>query len=152
MSENINNILFVCKANFCRSPVAENLLKFQLKNDDINIESRGLIDYFEFDMHKYSREYLSTKTVNPNLTSPKKIANEDLKRFDIIFAMDLEIFSKLQKKYKNYSSKIFLFTKFSKKYGIKDPIGSNKEDYFKSMDSIYEEILEIEKFLDNKIK
>ena len=54
------NILLVCKANYCRSPVGHKIL--QSKNiPNTQINSAGIIDFTASSMHKDSIEFLSTE-------------------------------------------------------------------------------------------
>ena len=54
----MKGICFICMANYCRSPVAEALLRKYLKNDLVNITSAGLNPILKADMDSRSRKYL----------------------------------------------------------------------------------------------
>lgn len=128
--------LVVCKANHCRSPVAEHLLSSICKRKDIQFSSAGLIDFFATDMHKLSREYLKIQGINPTLSPSKIITTKDLDSSTKVFALDFEIYMNLHNKYQKFSKKIHLFTAESNKQNIQDPIGMSREKYFEVMESI----------------
>ena len=100
--------LVVCKANHCRSPVAEHLLSSICKRKDIQFSSAGLIDFFATDMHKLSREYLKIQGINPTLSPSKIITTKDLDSSTKVFALDFEIYMNLHNKYQKFSKKIHL--------------------------------------------
>lgn len=51
-----HSFLFVCIANFCRSPVAEKIFKSIFLDDSI-IKSAGLINYNKKYMHPASQKF-----------------------------------------------------------------------------------------------
>lgn len=95
----MKKILFVCLGNICRSPAAEAILKKKTiqKNLDgtIKIDSAGLLDYHEgetYDQrmikHAMKRGYNLEGTSRP-------ITQEDFELYDMIIAMDDEIYDSL---------------------------------------------------------
>ena len=64
-------IIFVCKANYCRSPVAERLLKHL--RPDLNVISRGIINFTRMSMDPRSMKYLELKNINSTQHQPTKI-------------------------------------------------------------------------------
>jgi protein-tyrosine phosphatase len=115
----IKKILFVCLGNICRSPAAEGILKKFVQQENLNvkfqIESAGLLDYHEGEnydprmiRHALKRGYSLEGKSRP-------FSSEDFRKFDLIIAMDNEIFDTLNSmdKRKEFWKKIFKMTDFS---------------------------------------
>lgn len=115
----MKKILFVCLGNICRSPAAEAILKKYVNQEKLDnsfhIDSAGLLDYHEGEnydarmiQHAKSRGYNLEGTSRPFLP-------EDFKKFDLIIAMDNEVFDTLKDfdKRGTFENKIFKMTDFS---------------------------------------
>jgi len=77
------NILILCKANYCRSPVCEKILD-SLLDDSYIVSSRGIIEYTSPSMHQESIDFLDSKGYNNLFHNPKKVAYSELNTADII--------------------------------------------------------------------
>ena len=85
------NVLFLCHANMCRSPLAEGLLKLILKNRNINatVDSAGFEAY-------HINESPDERAIHKGLQhgidiSHKKVrlfSHDDFDKFDKIYVMD----------------------------------------------------------------
>ena len=115
----MKKILFVCLGNICRSPAAEGILKKYISqkklDESFQIDSAGFLDYHEgknYDprmiRHAKNRGYNLEGTSRPFLP-------EDFRKFDLIIAMDNEIFDNLKSidKIREFENKIFKMTDFS---------------------------------------
>ena len=130
----IKNVLVLCKANYCRSPVAEKILQ-EYVSDSVKVESRGIIDFFENSMDPRSREFLERKSIKKIFNIPKKIKIKTLKNYDLVLSMDQEIYRHVERFVEE--DKHFLYNHNDPKEIIIDPIGfKNKTDYFGVMDRI----------------
>ena len=109
----------MCLGNICRSPAAEGILKKYIEQEmlteNFQVDSAGLLDYHEGEnydrrmiMHATKRGYNLEGTSRPFLL-------EDFKKFDLIIAMDNEIYDSLRgmDKKNQFISKIFKMTDFS---------------------------------------
>ena len=120
------NILFICIANHCRSPVAEILAKKKFR-EYCHIESCGLIEPISIDMHKSSKHFLSNHcSIDHFNFKAKKVSDEVLKNSNYIIVFTSEIKIMLIKNFPYVASKVFLLTKFSSKEDIQDPINKNR--------------------------
>ena len=92
-------ILFVCLGNICRSPAAEEIMRFLVKNeglsDLIDIDSAGILNYHEGELpdkrmcnHAARRGYTLSSRSRP-------IQVMDFDHFDLIIAMDDSNFYRL---------------------------------------------------------
>ncbi len=134
----MKKILFVCLGNICRSPAAEGILKKYIEMDNMEdrfyIDSAGLLDYHEGEAydarmisHAVKRGYDLTGTSRPFLY-------EDFEKFDLIIAMDNEIYSTLKSldKSKIFQNKIFKMIDFYSKKDfdeVPDPYYSSSKGF-----------------------
>ncbi|MDG1141903.1 MAG: low molecular weight phosphatase family protein [Hellea sp.] len=135
MTESPLNILVVCMANYCRSPVAEFLLK-EKYFDRLNIDSAGLIDFPEFGMDSRSIKFLKSIGKTAPVHQPKKITKKLLERTDIIYAIDHRILISLNKEFPAYKEKFELFAIKNKRIFLPDPYTLSKEEYISVMKRI----------------
>ena len=119
----------VCYANYCRSPVAEKILKSLLPH--INVESRGIRPLiYKPSMDKRSLKYLKELGIKDLFHSPKAINKSDIESSNLILALDQFILIELLKKYKTFANKIKIFTLFSND-SVYDPYKLKTYDDYK---------------------
>ena len=91
-------ILMVCLGNICRSPLAEGILKDKIlaKGLDWEVDSAGTSGWHEGERPdpRSIRVGLSHNT-DIRLQKSRKLVPADLKKFDIIFAMDSSNYQKI---------------------------------------------------------
>lgn len=128
-------IIFVCKANYCRSPVAERLLKHL--RPDLNVISRGIINFTRMSMDPRSMKYLELKNINSTQHQPTKIDMQTIENASLLIIFDYEIFEYFRSNYKKYTNKIKLINYVDKSIKIPDPyILKDDKEYFKTMENI----------------
>lgn len=142
-------ILFVCVANYCRSPVAEKILKSRV-NKNFSVSSCGLQPKIDFKMDPRSKNYLENLKIDEINHSPRKISKNLLEESNAIFAMDIEVFQELKKIYNH--EKVKLFSYLNKDFYTPDPYLFNDSEYEYVMslinmgcDAIHEKIHELDK-------
>tara|TARA_A100001011_G_scaffold351188_1_gene391079 strand:+ start:2507 stop:2941 length:435 start_codon:yes stop_codon:yes gene_type:complete len=135
MTKKIKSISFVCIANYCRSPVAEMLLKNKY-GKSFEIDSAGINPMVSAGMDPRSVNYLKEKNVCCEIHNPRKVDKSFFNSSDIVFAMDTFVLLRLNKMFKNYSKKIKLFSYQHRNLNIKDPYKFSEENYVKTMDDI----------------
>ena len=133
---NIQNILFVCTGNICRSPMAEGLLKKLIKRspiDNIKISSAGLValpgNVASFNAVRVAQESsISLEQHRARLVSQKLVDDADL-----ILVMEPRQRHQLLATNPNAADKVLLLRQFarygSRERGINDPYGLNLEAY-----------------------
>ena len=129
MFNNIN-ILVVCMANFCRSPVAERLLD-NFTNKKIHVGSAGLLNLKKDHMDVRSSKFLISHNIDVNHQT-KQITNEILKKSTLIYTFDNILIEKLRANHPLYHSKIKLIGNDI----IEDPIKFSSEKYKENMETI----------------
>ena len=134
----MDSILIVCRANYCRSPVAEQLIKKQVECEDrkIIIDSAGTSNFFRSSMDPRSERYLIESGVSPSIHIPKKITNKLVKQFSLILAMDVALLIDLSRQFQRSKNKLKLFSSISNNLPIEDPYTLNDEKYYEIMDTI----------------
>ena len=113
------SVLFVCMGNICRSPTAEGVFRYVVKQ-------RGLSDQIEIDSagtHAYhigegpdsrSQSTALSRGVNLSAQRARKVEGSDFNRFDYVIAMDrsnLENLKNVQQK--GQPAKLHLFMEFA---------------------------------------
>ncbi len=135
MTEEEKSIGFVCLANYCRSPVAENLFKKKFSNS-FKVDSAGINPMIAAGMDLRSVKYLKNNDVPHKMHIPKRIDKKFLNSSHIIFAMDTLVLMQLNKIFKNYRNKFKLFTYQHRNLQINDPYKLSNEKYESVMDEI----------------
>ena len=79
----MTNIVFVCYANYCRSPVAEYLLK-SFGDENLNVTSAGIDPIAIPSMDPRSMEFLKKNNIDFDIHSPKKL-HQVLSRAQILY-------------------------------------------------------------------
>lgn len=86
-------VLMVCLGNICRSPMAQGILEYKLKqvglSNEVEVDSAGTSDYHIGDPPD-SRAIAKCKEHKMNISryTGRQFEREDYDRFDRIFAMD----------------------------------------------------------------
>ena len=135
MIEEMRSVSFVCLANYCRSPVAEMILKNKFKNS-LKVDSAGINPMVSAGMDSRSVDYLKENKIEFEIHNPKRIDKNFLNSSDVVFAMDAMVLMHLNKTYKNFRHKFKLFSYKQRNLQIKDPYRLSEEEYKNVMDKI----------------
>ena len=86
-------ILFVCLGNICRSPMAEAVMRHQVKQanlaDQITVDSAGTGDWhLGHPPHEGTREQLDLHKISHQGMKARLVTPDDYKTFDYIVCMD----------------------------------------------------------------
>lgn len=134
----MKKILFVCLGNICRSPAAEGILKKYVEKENLNgkfqIDSAGILDYHESENYDPRMISHAAKRGYNLIGTSRPLENTDLENFDIIIAMDNEVYDSIKSfdNNKKYSHKIFRMTDFYSKTDyseVPDPYYSNANGF-----------------------
>lgn len=138
------DVLFVCYANYCRSPVAEYILKSKYSNHSIS--SAGINPIPKASMDPRSIEFLKSKNINIKIHNPKRINQRMINMSSLVLAMDFDILLTLKKLFKKRENqeKIKLLTFQSNKTGISDPYALCIDEYMEIMEEIYNETISLD--------
>lgn len=125
----------VCIANYCRSPVVENLLKNRFE-EKYEFFSAGISPISQPNMDPRSLEFLKENNVNHGLHTPKKINNKMLNYFDRFLAVDLYVLNQLNITYPKYRNKFLSLTSQFSDINIIDPYHFQADEYTRTMNDI----------------
>lgn len=113
-----NSLLFVCMGNICRSPAGENVMRKLLEDaglsNEIELDSAGTIGYHTGHAPDPRMSEAGRRRGLPMTGIARQVKSSDLRRFDLILAMDRENYADLMDLASNdeESSKIKLFCDF----------------------------------------
>jgi protein arginine phosphatase len=131
------NILFVCKGNTCRSPIAQFIVK-QGWNTKLNAESAGIIATNGTPLSKNAIKIMRNKFLYPSAEldcfRSRHISKlKTLESYDFVVAMDIEVYNYLKKEYPD---------KGVENWSIEDPYGKDMSFYEKTAQEIRAKIEE----------
>ena len=122
-------------ANYCRSPVAENLLKKRF-GQKYEFFSAGISPIAQPNMDARSLAFLKENNVSHDFHTPKKINKKMLNYFDKFLAIDFYILNQLNIAYPKYKHKFQSITKQFHDINILDPYHLQADEYLKTMNDI----------------
>lgn len=125
----------VCVANYCRSPVAENLFKFKYGNE-YEFFSAGVSPIAMSGMDPRSLKFLENINISHNLHTPKKINKRILNYFDKFLAVDFYVLNQLNILYPRYRNKFLCLTEQFSEINIIDPFKFQPQEYINTMNDI----------------
>lgn len=125
----------VCIANYCRSPVAENLLKKRF-GQKYEFFSAGIAPISLPSMDPRSLKFLQENDADHSFHTPKKVNTKMLDYFDKFLAVDFFVLNRLNISYPKYKHKFALLTMHFNDINIVDPYQFQADEYMKTMDDI----------------
>jgi len=149
----MKKILFVCSGNTCRSPMAENLLKFELKKNNItcySVSSAGFSCFPGMNASNHAIEALSELGITEIKNHKTKyLSQELLYDYDYIICMTSYIKNNIQINYPQYAGKLYTLKNLTGKISdeinsdISDPFGGTISEYTDCRNEIHKYILQI---------
>ncbi len=128
----MKSVLFVCTANMCRSPMAEGLLKAQLRErlDGWRIESAGVAAYDGSPASQKTVQLLAEKGIDLSHHRARQLDRYLMEQFALVLVMEHRHKAILQSQYPEVASKVFLLSEMiGDQSEIDDPVGGTLEDY-----------------------
>lgn len=135
MEELKKSFCIVCIANYCRSPVVENILKKRF-NTEYEFFSVGLSPMSLPNMDPRSLNFLKDNNIEHDFHNPKKINKKMLSYFDKFLAVDFYVLNQLNLSFPKYKYKFALLTTQFRDINLIDPYHFNTGDYKKVMENI----------------
>ena len=128
------NILFVCTANVCRSPVAEvifsNWLTRQAIPGDWHVTSAGTWALSGQVASNYSREVLAEQGLNLGEHRSRRVDRGMLEGADLVLCMTRSQVEAIQIEFPEHAGRIHLLTAITGPgYDVADPYGGPREGY-----------------------
>jgi protein-tyrosine-phosphatase len=127
------NILIVCTANICRSPVAEALLKDRLYDrgyDDWTVSSAGTWAMIERDASHNSQVVAAQYGFDISGHMARMVEESILSEADLVLCMEEGHVEALKVEFPDQANKIFPITAMAgPAYSVADPFGGSLLDY-----------------------
>lgn len=143
-------VLFVCTANTCRSPMAEEIFNKLINSSDIVAQSAGITIVPGSFVTEKSAELIKEE-LNVDVKDKQAIQLNDsmIKNSDIILTMTNYGRDFIKENYPNYKDKVFSICEYAGVKGeVTDPYGSTVSVYQK----IYKELEGVMPLLIDKLK
>lgn len=140
----MKNILIVCTANICRSPVAAALLEDRLNKrglSDWKVRSVGTWAMFPRGASRYSIEVARKQGLDLSKHLATMVDENHLRLADLVLTMEIGHAEALRAEFPENEHKIFLISEMvGHSYNIADPYGGPYEGYEQMMESLTEVI------------
>lgn len=157
------NILFVCTGNTCRSSMAEGILKFLLKEnniENINVSSAGLSAFEGQRANEKAIDVLINKGIDIKTHRSRQLTEEIIKTSDLILTMTGSHKKLITNTLPEYSHKIYTLKEYALKVNsestentnidIDDPYGMDMKTYEETSNEITEQLIKIIKTIDKQ--
>ncbi len=147
----MTKILFVCHGNICRSPMAEYVMKYLCKDEEVYISSCATsTEELGNDLYYKTKEILNIHNIPYNKHQARQITKQDYNNYDYIIVMD---------DYNLYNIRRVIIDDYAHKvYKLNNFVGTNKDVddpwYTRDFETCYQEIyngcLNLKKFIKEK--
>ena len=134
------NVLIVCTANICRSPVAEAVLRDRFRKkglEDWEVGSAGTWAYPGQDAAEFSAKLMAEQGLDLSDHASRIVTQELLALSDLVLCMEVGHVEALRAEFPGERNKIFLISEMSDKYySVSDPYGGPLESYESMVDEV----------------
>lgn len=138
------NILIICTANICRSPVAAALLRDRLRQRglaDWRVESAGTWAIATRGASRYSIDLMTRHGHDITSHRSRMVTEEHLRQADLVLTMEIGHAEALRAEFPAEEYKVFIITEMiGHTYSIADPYGGPIEEYERMVASLTEVI------------
>ena len=127
------HILFVCTANICRSPVAEGLLREQLRQKGLEswqVSSAGTWARFQRNAARHSIDILGEHGIDIRRHQAREVTGKILQEADLILCMETGHAEALRAEFPEAADRIYLLSEMAgDAYSIEDPYGGPRSEF-----------------------
>lgn len=126
------NILIVCTANICRSPVAEALLRDHLQHAGLQwqVTSAGTWAETGQSASTYGIELMAERGLDISRHRSKVVDGSLVAEADLVLCMESGHAEALRFEYPRLAHKIYMLTEMSgRRYSVPDPYGGPRKEY-----------------------
>lgn len=136
----MTEIIAVCTANICRSPVVEAVLRDRLAAKGLgqwNIQSAGTWAQNGQSASRYSHEILAERGLDISSHTSQVITEELLQGANLVLCLETGHAEALRAEFPQHADKIFLLTEMvGHRYSISDPYGGPRFAYERMIDDV----------------
>ena len=134
------NIIAVCTANICRSPVVEAVLQDRLEKRGLmewQVQSAGTWAQNGQAPSRYSQEIMAEQGLDISGHTSQVITRELLEEASLVLCLAEGHSEAMRAEFPDQASKIFLLTEMvGQKYSISDPYGGPRYAYERMVDEV----------------
>ena len=127
------NILVICTANICRSPVAEALLRDRLDKqglDSWQVSSAGTWANYGQPASSYSVEVLAEQGLDIKNHNSRPVDDQLMEKADLVLCMEEGHMEGLRVEFRRHAAKIYTLSQMSgPSYSVHDPYGEPRPLY-----------------------
>ena len=129
-------LIFVCRDNSCRSPIAAAIMREINKMPELEIVSRGIIVLFPEPYNPKARAILASNNIILENGTSIGLEDSDFKEDTLVLTMDRDEKQKVQSEFEN-NQNVFTIMEFAGGSGdIFDPYGGDSDVYALFFESI----------------
>lgn len=151
MEEKALNILFICTANICRTPMAkyylENLVKKEKLQEHIKVDSAGTSAFHRSPAAEYTRVVCAENHLDASGHTSQAVNADLLNKADLVLCMALHHREALQRQFPRHQNKIFTLKEYARHETgnpfsptIEDPYGQELSAYRATFRNITREV------------
>jgi protein-tyrosine phosphatase len=133
-------IIAVCTANICRSPVVEAVLRDRLAGKGLmgwRVQSAGTWAQNGQAPSRYGQEILAERGLDISSHTSQVITEELLQTADLVLCLETGHAEALRAEFPHHAAKIFLLTEMvGQRYSIADPYGGPRFAYERMIDDV----------------
>ncbi len=138
-------ILFVCAGNTCRSPLAEIIMKEEIKRhrlSGIRVSSAGVSAIEGARASENARKTARNLGLSLARFRSKPLTRRRLALADLVLTMEDSHKKRITEEYPSYSEKVYLLSEYSGsgRGGIEDPAGRSEDGYMECAMILKDEI------------
>ncbi len=131
----MRNVIILCFANYCRSPVAEKILSNYFEKE-VSFSSYGLQPKIDVCMDPRSKSFLEEINISDQEHFPRKIDQRKIDSSNLILCMDHFVLALMNKNFPKSAEKFKLFTFKEQGEKIEDPYRLGEDGYKEVMKKI----------------